>query len=484
MKKYLCLIFVLSLVLGAFCSCSGDAGGVNSAESVAEESVIASSEDSSEDVLPDLGGREFRVVQRWFGYNTNPTYFGGEVIWTEDESGAMSEVSLAKKRALERVQKDYNCTVTGEIRTDTAGEIRAFIENDILSGAPTVDFCFETYYYYFPFAENGYLANLADLGVNLSADWWDSGAVRDLSISGKHFYGLGDINTYDNDGTFVMLFNKRLYEEKLGDVSELYKLAADGGWTFDVLREKVEGFGKDETYGLLTHKDNLYVHLLAAGERVVGKDADDRAVFTLDNDRALQVYNDAVELYINTDDVLLYENLLIGIEHRPDNTLDAFKEGRGLFYLSTPLQRHKLKDMEDEYGILPMPKYNSEQEEYYHGVANHCLSAVFVPKTKLSEGDSGKEIGILLDALGKYSKEEVTPVYLKEAAPDEESQRMLELVLSARTYDLGSVYSAAWGSPEHMCINLDDKLAERIAAQKDTVTAYIEETMSKINRQK
>lgn len=485
MKRLLCLILVFVLAATAFSACGTDDSGNASTQSVGEESLVSSEDDSSEDSTapkPDLGGREFKVMERWFAYNTDPTLFDGEVIWTEDESGTLSQVSLAKKRVLEKVQRDYNCTIKGEITTGTPAELRTVIENDILSGAPTVDFCFETYYYYSAFAEMGYLANLKALGVDLSADWWDSGAVNDLSIGGKHFFGLGDINTYDNEGTWVMFFNKRLYEESFGDVSELYRLALEGGWTFEALKEKVEGFGKDETYGLLTSESNLYVQLLAAGERIAGKDAEGNVAFTLDNDRALQVYSDGVELYKNSKDVLLWvESPLIGITPRPDNTLEAFKEGRGLFYINTYAQRHSFADMKDEYGILPMPKYNSEQKNYCHYVSNYAVSSVFVPVTSLSVGDKGKEIGVLLDALGKYSKEEVTPVYLKEKAPDENDRKVLETVISTRIYDLASVYSALWGTPEAMCSSLENDLSERIKTYKDALTAHIEETVSKID---
>ena len=48
--------------------------------------------------------------------------------------------------------------------------IRQYIQDDILSGSPTIDFCFETYYYYYSFIENGYLVDLHTLGIDFDAD--------------------------------------------------------------------------------------------------------------------------------------------------------------------------------------------------------------------------------------------------------------------------------------------------------------------------
>ena len=75
----------------------------------------------------DMYGREFNILQRWFGYGKETIDFQGEVIWDEsEENGSMSNINLAKKKALQAVQKDYNCTIVGEMSTDTAGVIRTY----------------------------------------------------------------------------------------------------------------------------------------------------------------------------------------------------------------------------------------------------------------------------------------------------------------------------------------------------------------------
>lgn len=461
MKRITVCFLIFSLCLCFLAACTEN--GTETANS-SEVSVLPSpsAEESSTDTAYDLQGRTFKVIQRWFGYQNPNIDFTGEVIWADTEDGTFTEIDLAKKQVLEKTQKELNCTVSGEILTKTPAEVRTLIEEDLLSGAPTIDFCFETFYYYSDFVVNGYLADLGSLGVDLSAPWWDAGAVRDLSLGNKHYYGIGDINTYDNDGTFAVLFNKKLYAEKYGDVSSLYSLAAEGGFTFDFLREKVTDFGHDNTYGLLTDASNLYLHLISAGERIVGKDEEDGLAFTLNADRGAKVYSDAAELYVNAKDVLLYNDSLIGITPRPDNTLEAFTEGRGLFYITTVSKISRLGDMEDEYGILPLPKYDSAQASYCTTVGNFSTSCVFVPRTRLSEGDKGKEIGILLDTIGKHSREILTPAYLNKVSPDEGSKEMLGIILSSRIYDMGEVYSLALNNPVVYFTTLGKSFTEQL----------------------
>ena len=80
--------------------------------------------------------------------------------------------------------------------------------------------------------------------LNFDQPWWDQNAKEDLSIDGKLFFMVGDINTYDNDGTWVILFNKDLKSD-LGIEDDLYALARDGEWTFDKFTELCKGVTYD-----------------------------------------------------------------------------------------------------------------------------------------------------------------------------------------------------------------------------------------------
>ncbi len=443
----------------------------------------------------DMNGREFYTLQRWFGYGNPNIDFQGEVIWEDDEDGTMTGINLAKKKVLDEVQAAYNCTITGEMSTDNAGSIRTMLQEDILGGTAEYDFCFESYYYYAAFAEDGLLVDLNDLGIDFANPWWDQNAVADLSVCNKLFYALGDINTYDNDGTYVLYFNEDLYERNGGDVQALYDMAFEGEWTFEELESIVTGFGYDanadgvrdefDTYGLLTETANLYTHMLAGGNKLVDKNSNDEPVFSLASGDGYEALNDAVDLYMNSDDVLVadldyYMEKYYGEDVYEKTVNNAFKEGRGLFHMTSLLHLNYFSDMEDDFGILPVPKYSRENERYYHYVSPFVCSTLFVPVGENSRGEKGEQLGMIIDALGAYSKDYVTPAYYeKRVADNPDSTAVLDLVFASRTYDLGRVFGSKWNT-DTLTENLDYNTPSRVEAQKDLIELYISNTVNKI----
>jgi hypothetical protein len=81
----------------------------------------------------------------------------------------------------------------------------------------------------------------------------------------------------------------------------------------------------------------------------------------------------------------------------PDRQEDLFVSGHSLFYGSMP-GVSELKDMESDWGVLPMPKFDESQEEYLSGV-DHNAAVCGVPITNTDS----RETSILLEALGRHA---------------------------------------------------------------------------------
>ncbi|MBQ3195759.1 MAG: hypothetical protein IJB65_04760 [Clostridia bacterium] len=522
MKRTLCALLALFMIAACFVACGGEEGnnssqadnsesvGTNDSSNVisgivSDSSVGQIGEDNViyADKLPeatDMGGREFNILQRWFGYGKPSIDFQGEVIWEDSEDGTMTNINLAKKKVLDEVQKNYNCTITGIMSTDTPGEIRTALNEDILGGTAEYDFCFESYFYYYAFVEDGLLVDLKDLGIDFSQPWWDQNAVEDLSICNELYYALGDINTYDNDGTFVLLFNKDLYSENGGNVQELYDMAKNGDWTFEEFKNIVTGFGHDansdgtrdefDVYGLLTETVCLYNHFLASGSKIVDKNANDEPIFDLPNGGGYAALTDAVNLYLNSNDVLVtdlpqYLDKYGGTgDGYYEPICNAFKEGRGLFLMCALIHLPFFRDMDDDYGFLPIPKYNAADDRYYHNMGAHTTSVLFVPVGENAKGEKGQQMGIILDALGAYSKDYLTPEYYEKQlkrsdAQDPDSADVLDIVFDSRVFDLGQVYGSKWNTTS-MVEQLDTNIASRVEGQKDLIEMNIQITVNKV----
>ena len=515
MKKFLCALLALLMVAACFAACGGDKEGDDSTtgDNSSQGGVISGNVNENEseggsdviyhdmlDEAVDMGGREFYILQRWFGYGKPSIDFQGEVIWEDTEDGTMTNINVAKKKVLEEVQKEYNCTIIGEMSTDTPGDIRTMLNNDIIGGTAKYDFCFESYYYYYAFVEDGLLVNLHDLGIDFEKPWWDQNAVEDLSICNELYYAMGDINTYDNDGTFVILFNKTLYEENGGNPQELYDMAKNGEWTFEEFKNIITGFGHDsvadgvrdefDTYGLLTETTAIYNHFLASGNKIVDKNLADEPVFDLPTGEGYSALTDAVELYLNSNDVLVTD-LPVYLDKYGgtgdgyyEPVCNAFKEGRGLFFMCALIHLPFFRDMEDDFGFLPIPKYNAADDRYYHNMGAHTASVLFVPKGANSDGEKGQQMGIILDALGAYSKDYLTPEYYEKQlkrsdAQDPDSAEILDIVFGSRVFDLGQVFGSKWNTMS-LVEKLDVNIQSRVDGQKDLIEMNIQITVDKV----
>ena len=98
--------------------------------------------------------------------------------------------------------------------------------------------------------------------------------------------------------------------------------------------------------------------------------------------------------------------------------------------------------MEDDFGILPMPKFDSDQKEYSSGVSK-AISLFLIPAR--GESDVSK-IGTLMEAFAEESYNTVTPYLTDTMASvknvrDADSQKVvLEYIFRNDSFDLGNMY--------------------------------------------
>ena len=125
------------------------------------------------------------------------------------------------------------------------------------------------------------------------------------------------------------------------------------------------------------------------------------------------------------------------------NQKNMFMEDRVLFYGEVLSYVINIREMETAFGVLPIPKYDEMQEEYYT-YCNAIASTATVPKTGASE-----ELGMItsvLEGMAIQSYIQVTPAYYdialsRKYTRDDESAEMLDIALANRVYDIGRIYS-------------------------------------------
>ena len=103
-----------------------------------------------------------------------------------------------------------------------------------------------------------------------------------------------------------------------------------------------------------------------------------------------------------------------------------------------------LRDVEFDYGIIPYPKWDTQQEAYYTSVdgGHEGLAAV----RSISDPEF---VGTIIEALCAESWKKTVPAYYDVAlkykgARDYESIAMIDMIMDSRIFDFGYVYGG-WG---------------------------------------
>ena len=131
------------------------------------------------------------------------------------------------------------------------------------------------------------------------------------------------------------------------------------------------------------------------------------------------------------------------------------------------------QSMEDDFGILPFPKYDEEQETYHHMISQHWASSVAVPVT-CKDFD---KVGYVLDTLGAFSPDTITEAVIEKnvltkSVRDDNSADMLHLIFDTKVYDASIIFD--WGIYNIWC--------EMTRQTTPKIASTLEKNVSKINK--
>lgn len=319
--------------------------------------------------------------------------------------------------------------------------------------------------------------------VDTSKSYWDGSLIDDLSIGGRIYYLTGDLSTIDNQATWMMLFNKNMVASY--GIDSPYELVNSGKWVIDKFAAMVKDitfdidgngkFDKYDQYGLSTTADTIYGLFYSCGERFATKDEDDYPVFNFDTEKAADILDKTIDIMCNDNSALVSGRITNSSDVITD-IRNAFEEDRALFYAEVMFHIAMLRQMETDFGIIPMPKYDEGQANYITFV-NPAATLVSVPITV----QDTEFPAVILEAMAAASYKYMTPAYYDIAlkgkyARDDESSAMLDLLLINRAYDLGLVYG--WGSlpAEYNSLAYNGKpgLASLIAKKEKQINSAIE----------
>ena len=343
------------------------------------------------------------------------------------------------------VAEDFGVTFVHSYQGYSYSAVNQALQQQVNGGLDDYDMYIGHKYSYTNLAMNNYLFDLNQItSLELSGAWWDQGCYDNLTVGGHTYVMTGDILPDSSMRiSSCMVFNKDLMVELAKSVDELNDTARNGGFTLDVLHT----YCKDVTLDLngdstLNYMDDRYclTGWKMAAPYAMFYGAGGMFVSAEDGVPTVSYTDEAVTgIYEKLHKVIVGQNAYhVTNEAMYDTMFDVFTEGRALFSTMTlRLISQYLSEMEDSYGILPEPKYDTYQEEYLSFV-NGSTSLVMVAKTE----EDPEFVGTVMEAMATYNYSHVTPnmfqvVTKLQAAKDPASAEMVDLIIRNRVFGLG-----------------------------------------------
>lgn len=321
------------------------------------------------------------------------------------------------------------------------------------------------------------------LHIELNQPWWIDRAVEQLTVGNRAYLMVGDYALITIGGTYCMYFNKELGANNNIDPNDMYAVVLEGNWTYNKMFDTVKDLAYDidgdgtmtdtDQYGLFTTTNSPAVtYLWAFDAPLTTRDADNMPELSLNQTK----WSSIVDMVYN----LYYENPGTYSTKDQESVFLMFRNGN-IFLLNANFQTSiSFRDLEFEYGIIPYPKFDNNQENYLTMVDGfHTLFAVPVTSRDLSF------VGAVTELLNAESYRQVVPLYYETAlkvkyARDNESVQIMDMILSGRTFDFGYFYDNWTGFAfmlQTLMQNKDNNFASYYAAQETKAVRQFESVM-------
>ena len=393
------------------------------------------------------------------------------------------------------VEEKLNCTLnfynSGCLTSETGAEVPKLI----LAGDTSYDVYHVVQWNAAKLAAEGYYLNVYDAPyLSLDKPWWDAEYMQEMTVGENTIYAL--VGDYAIDRTRCLdcvYYNKDMYEDFYRDRDGLYTEVLEGNWTWEMLRQISSDVYSDlNNDGVATRDDrlgycindynNLDALFYGTGARVTERDEEGMPTLVLNNERVANIIEDVYELCFNTEGVYfsgpLYEDDVA------NRTL--FENGNSMFLFGFFYTIEAMREMKSDYGIIPFPKYDSDQTEYVSVV--HDIMRMMVLPSNCTKVDS---VCAVLEELAFQGYNDLLPAYynvvLKEKyVRDDVSAQMIDIIRDSCSTDIAYVYGDAFNGMGYITrylmqaksSNFASEYAKREAAAITQSNDFIEQFLS------
>ena len=430
-------------------------------------------------------------------------------IATEGSNGNITELSIRAEENSGDVVEDavFNRNLTVCDRLNVAIELVDLftdfsgcnepLRTAVKSGTSDFDIAGTYQYYGIVVAAEGILFNLNNKTRfpynDFEREYGGTQYMKSMSYDGNSYYwATGDMALRYTGGMYVTYVNSTLFTNYYNDVN-LYSVVDEGEWTVDKVSEYASGVYQDlngngskdssDLYGFILQSNDL-TDGFAAGCMVDFSSRDENGLpyLTLDNEHTYTFW----EKYY----ALMFENPGTMLNPSTDDSVTSMTNFSAGQFMMTCNKLYQsaiyLREMEDNFYILPLPKLDVAQDHYNTRIHDSCT--LFGVPITVSDTEC---ISATLEALASESAKVVTPAYYEVALKvkftrDSDSGRMIELVHENVNIDFAAQWSNKIGNINHFFRGRadakDTAIASSIAKNKKVWDKSMEKLFSQLEK--
>jgi len=377
----------------------------NVSDDTAADTIEGTAEESkpeTKDSLPDVD---------LDGYNFRMFILGGEknlpFVYSDEMDGSVINDAVYSK--ILTVEERFNTDITVIDVTGMADDVM-LAKTEIMSGSDSFDIVQGHDVSMANSSLEGLFVNIYDVPhFDFDQPWWPSKTLESMTIAGQSYLMINNISLINLISTRVMYFNKTQFDNY--GIEYPYQDVYNNAWTLDRLLA-ITSAGYSDLNGDSIVDDNdrfgfvgpkhYYCWLEPFNIEPYKKDENGALYYSFDLERNQTLVEKFYALLFGEGGRLLITG--------DEGANEAFTEGRSLLRYEILRSAADIFSLTDViYGILPMPKYDENQDAYYAGSTDRPIA---IPTTALPNIDT---VGIVVEAINYEGYKQVFPAYYELA---------------------------------------------------------------------
>ena len=410
MKKKTCILLALLIVLLTAC------GTGETSETIQETNTSTQPvETETERIYPDVEGIDYNGED----FNTihfSPDNYSAGFYFQLDAEGESGDILIdsvyIRNRNVEEAL-NINLLFHGSLRAeDLMGPVRS----STMAGTGEYDLIVPYLREYPNLIREDLVVDLNTMTtLDFSAPWWDSKSAAELTIQ-ENLYGIvSDFTIADKMSSFCVFFSKHLVDDYC--IEDPYKLVLDGKWTLDYMTEKAELVTSDlngnserdleDRFGVMSDQDFSYAMLHAGGWKLAEKDDAGIPQITVFGELEVTALQKIHEIFTQA---MFLSRYFGSTQLSMQEMAQVFANNQVLYFTHIPESLLELRQSDNDFGIIPFPKYNDTQQEYVTPLTHWAATFSAIPTMTSDPERSAIVLNLLADVPDHVPSFELIPL--------------------------------------------------------------------------